>query len=239
MRTSPTVDPDTGAVVRTGDPLLDTAVSLENGDVYVVWQDSRFRAGRFNDVALDVSDPSAKDRCAGDWVETRVTPASFDIRQAPADSVVFPRWLPGSRRPAWSVRHRVCRLGRGGSCNDLLQRRVVRAETPAQFRLGLRGQLPHFLLLRRAEAAADRRHVPVAAAAGSPPRPHGHPTAGASRSSGAGAATVVIRISTSPVPTVGCAPADQDALRRDGPRLGEQAGDSAGRVLTGHLARLT
>jgi hypothetical protein len=50
-----TRDPDTGAAVRSGAGLPDIAVDWATGALYVVWSDSRFSGGAYNDVALSVS----------------------------------------------------------------------------------------------------------------------------------------------------------------------------------------
>jgi hypothetical protein len=152
MLPAPTVEPDTGLPVRTGDDIPDAAVDPTNGDLYASWPDARFSGGAYNDAALTVStdgghtwsapaavprsltgvsalnrqaftpevhvsrdgrlavgyydfrhndgaggdnetdffvnqcatpDPSEPDLCAGQWVETRVTADSFDLRKAP------------------------------------------------------------------------------------------------------------------------------------------------------------
>ncbi|HEY5849916.1 MAG TPA: sialidase family protein [Lysobacter sp.] len=48
-------DPDTGVLVRDGSLLAQIAVAPRTGDLYVVWQDSRFSAGAVDAIALSVS----------------------------------------------------------------------------------------------------------------------------------------------------------------------------------------
>ncbi|HEY5803220.1 MAG TPA: sialidase family protein [Lysobacter sp.] len=48
-------DPDTGVLVRDGSLLAQIAVSPRTGDLFVVWQDSRFSAGAVDAIALSVS----------------------------------------------------------------------------------------------------------------------------------------------------------------------------------------
>jgi hypothetical protein len=49
-------DPNTGADVRTGDIIPEPAIDPATGRLYVVWQDSRFNGGRYDEVALSTSD---------------------------------------------------------------------------------------------------------------------------------------------------------------------------------------
>jgi len=48
-------DPETGDDVRTGDIIPDIAVDRSNGNLYAVWQDSRFSDGEFDSIALSMS----------------------------------------------------------------------------------------------------------------------------------------------------------------------------------------
>jgi hypothetical protein len=48
-------DPDTGALVRTGDIIPEVTVDPENGNLYTVWQDGRFSGGARSDVAFSMS----------------------------------------------------------------------------------------------------------------------------------------------------------------------------------------
>jgi hypothetical protein len=49
------VDPTTGAVLRTGSGLPDVAIDRRTGQLYVVWEDSRFSNGAYDEVALSTS----------------------------------------------------------------------------------------------------------------------------------------------------------------------------------------
>lgn len=48
-------DPNTGEPVRTGDIIPEPAIDPATGQLYVVWQDSRFTGGRFDEVAFSTS----------------------------------------------------------------------------------------------------------------------------------------------------------------------------------------
>jgi hypothetical protein len=48
-------DPNTGAPIRTGDILPEPAIDPATGQLYVVWQDSRFTGHHFDEVALSTS----------------------------------------------------------------------------------------------------------------------------------------------------------------------------------------
>lgn len=50
-----TLDPLTGARVRTGVTLTDAAVDPGTGTLYAVWMDARFSGGEHNDIALSIS----------------------------------------------------------------------------------------------------------------------------------------------------------------------------------------
>jgi hypothetical protein len=51
----PVTDPDTGALVRDGDPLLDVTVDPHNGNLYAVWADGRFSNSTHEDIAFSMS----------------------------------------------------------------------------------------------------------------------------------------------------------------------------------------
>lgn len=55
LKTAGVTDPNTGEVVRTGDIIPEPAIDPATGHLYVVWQDSRFNGGRFDEVALSAS----------------------------------------------------------------------------------------------------------------------------------------------------------------------------------------
>ncbi len=48
-------DPNTGQDIRTGDIIPEPAIDPATGQLYVVWQDSRFNGGHFDEVALSTS----------------------------------------------------------------------------------------------------------------------------------------------------------------------------------------
>jgi hypothetical protein len=48
-------DPNTGQAIRTGDIVPEPAIDPATGQLYVVWQDARFTAGHFDEVALTTS----------------------------------------------------------------------------------------------------------------------------------------------------------------------------------------
>jgi hypothetical protein len=48
-------DPNTGQLIRTGDIIPEPAIDPGTGQLYVVWQDSRFNGGHFDEVALSTS----------------------------------------------------------------------------------------------------------------------------------------------------------------------------------------
>ena len=55
LRTVGVRDPNTGEPVRTGDIIPEPAIDPATGQLYVVWQDSRFNDGHFDEVALSTS----------------------------------------------------------------------------------------------------------------------------------------------------------------------------------------
>ncbi|MCA4131649.1 sialidase family protein [Arthrobacter sp. M4] len=55
LNTVGVTDPNTGAPVRTGDIIPEPAVDPATGQLYVVWQDSRFNGGHFDEVAISTS----------------------------------------------------------------------------------------------------------------------------------------------------------------------------------------
>lgn len=58
MRTVGVTDPETGEPVRTGDIIPEPAIDPATGQLYVVWQDSRYNGGRYDEVALSTSTDS-------------------------------------------------------------------------------------------------------------------------------------------------------------------------------------
>ncbi len=55
LRSVGVVDPNTGAAIRTGDIIPEPAIDPKTGQLYVVWQDSRFNGGNYDEVALSTS----------------------------------------------------------------------------------------------------------------------------------------------------------------------------------------
>jgi hypothetical protein len=55
LRTAFVSDPNTGQAIRTGDIIPEPAIDPASGQLYVVWQDSRFTGGHFDEVALSTS----------------------------------------------------------------------------------------------------------------------------------------------------------------------------------------
>ena len=48
-------DPNTGQAIRTGDIIPEPAINPATGQLYVVWQDSRFNGGNYDEVAFSTS----------------------------------------------------------------------------------------------------------------------------------------------------------------------------------------
>lgn len=55
LETVPVTDPNTGQVVRTGDIIPEPAIDPATGQLYVVWQDSRFNGGQYDEIAMSTS----------------------------------------------------------------------------------------------------------------------------------------------------------------------------------------
>jgi hypothetical protein len=55
IRTVFVSDPNTGQAIRTGDIIPEVAIDPATGQLYVVWQDSRFNGGNHDEVALSTS----------------------------------------------------------------------------------------------------------------------------------------------------------------------------------------
>jgi hypothetical protein len=49
------VDPNTGAPLRTGSGLPEAAIDPATGRLYIVWEDSRFNGGQYDEIALSTS----------------------------------------------------------------------------------------------------------------------------------------------------------------------------------------
>lgn len=55
LRTVFVTDPNTGATIRTGAIIPEPAIDPATEQLYVVWQDSRFNGGHFDEIALSTS----------------------------------------------------------------------------------------------------------------------------------------------------------------------------------------
>lgn len=55
LRTVTVTDPNTGEPLRTGDIIPEPAIDPVTGQLYVVWQDSRFNGGQYDEIALSTS----------------------------------------------------------------------------------------------------------------------------------------------------------------------------------------
>lgn len=55
LQTVTVTDPNTGEPLRTGDIIPEPAIDPATGQLYVVWQDSRFNGGQYDEIALSTS----------------------------------------------------------------------------------------------------------------------------------------------------------------------------------------
>ncbi|MFP3505990.1 sialidase family protein [Burkholderia sp. SIMBA_062] len=55
LQTVGVTDPNTGEPVRTGDIIPEPAIDPASGQLYVVWQDSRFNGGKYDEIAVSTS----------------------------------------------------------------------------------------------------------------------------------------------------------------------------------------
>ncbi|BCG03933.1 hypothetical protein PPGU19_085010 (plasmid) [Paraburkholderia sp. PGU19] len=55
LQTVSVFDPNTGEEVRSGDIIPEPAIDPKSGQLYVVWQDSRFNGGQYDEIALSTS----------------------------------------------------------------------------------------------------------------------------------------------------------------------------------------
>jgi len=101
MRTVGVIDPETGEPVRTGDIIPEPAIDPATGQLYVVWQDSRFNGGHFDEVALSTSTDGGATWSAPIRVNTSTGRAAFN----PSIRVNF----------RWRSRRLVLRFPRPGS----------------------------------------------------------------------------------------------------------------------------
>jgi hypothetical protein len=75
MQTVGVTDPNTAERVRTGDIIPEPAIDPATGQLYVVWQDSRFNGGHFDEVAISTSTNGGASWSAPKQVNTN-TPAN-------------------------------------------------------------------------------------------------------------------------------------------------------------------
>jgi hypothetical protein len=96
VRVNRTPDPDASEPAGNVQAFTPQAYVLDDGTVGVLYYD--FRNNDAGDAVLETDaflvhcdDPSATegDLCGGEWEETRVTPTSFDLRQAPVAQGYF------------------------------------------------------------------------------------------------------------------------------------------------------
>jgi Neuraminidase (sialidase) len=60
LRTVGVTDPNTNEPLRTGDIIPEPAIDPSTGQLYVVWQDSRFNGGQFDEIAQSTSTDGGK-----------------------------------------------------------------------------------------------------------------------------------------------------------------------------------
>nr|WP_311528962.1 sialidase family protein [uncultured Ralstonia sp.] len=71
-------DPNTGELLRTGDIIPEPAIDPATGQLYVVWQDSRFSGGAHADIALSTSTDGGQTWSAPTQVNTPTGKAAFN-----------------------------------------------------------------------------------------------------------------------------------------------------------------
>lgn len=67
-------DPNTGQAIRTGDIIPEPAIDPATGQLYIVWQDSRFNGHHFDEVALSTSTNGGRTWSAPIQVNTNTPP---------------------------------------------------------------------------------------------------------------------------------------------------------------------
>jgi hypothetical protein len=67
-------DPNTGQAIRTGDIIPEPAIDPTTGQLYIVWQDSRFNGHHFDEVALSTSTNGGSTWSAPIQVNTNTPP---------------------------------------------------------------------------------------------------------------------------------------------------------------------
>ena len=77
LRTVFVSDPNTGQPIRTGDIIPEAAIDPATGQLYAVWQDSRFNGGHFDEVALSTSTDGGADWSAPIRVNTQTGRPAF------------------------------------------------------------------------------------------------------------------------------------------------------------------
>lgn len=78
LQTVGVTDPNTGEPVRTGDIIPEPAIDPASGQLYVVWQDSRFNGGLYDEVALSTSTDGGATWSAPLQVNTPTGRAAFN-----------------------------------------------------------------------------------------------------------------------------------------------------------------
>ncbi|KWF75600.1 hypothetical protein WL93_29530 [Burkholderia diffusa] len=90
LQTVGVTDPNTGEPVRTGDIIPEPAIDPASGQLYVVWQDSRFNGGNYDEIALATSKDGGASWSAPLQVNTPTGRAAFNpsVRVDNAGSVM-------------------------------------------------------------------------------------------------------------------------------------------------------
>lgn len=70
-------DPNTGATIRTGDIIPEPAIDPATGKLYIVWQDSRFNGGQYDEVVISSSTDGGTTWTAPIRVNTPTGTAAF------------------------------------------------------------------------------------------------------------------------------------------------------------------
>jgi hypothetical protein len=78
LRTVGVTDPNTTEPLRTGDIIPEPAIDPATGQLYVVWQDSRFNGGQFDEIALSTSTDGGKTWSSPIRVNTPTGRAAFN-----------------------------------------------------------------------------------------------------------------------------------------------------------------
>ncbi|KVM57875.1 hypothetical protein WJ58_11655 [Burkholderia ubonensis] len=78
LQTVGVTDPNTGEPVRTGDIIPEPAIDPASGQLYVVWQDSRFNGGHYDEIALSTSTDGGATWSAPLQVNTPTGRAAFN-----------------------------------------------------------------------------------------------------------------------------------------------------------------